>query len=273
MKKLNKILAVASTAMFLTCTVGVETQAEVILNEKGVPIELKYSSETPSLGEISQDMQILENYVEERRDTIPFDDQQKAYLICLNKLLNQCAIQSQEQSDCIQAVELLIKYSAKYEDFVKIVSAEAANEAVGNCAFWAHYLSFLLSKAKINNHVLSLRGASRYGHSIVIYRINKEEPWMVLTCGYNPARRKLPSGLTLEQYLLDYIETTPTNTEICLNPKSFDREVNNKLTFRKETPQKFTTEFIDMYIDHLLKEPGKETELTKYIASIKAQKK
>ena len=102
--------------------------------------------------------------------------------------------------------------------------------------------------------------------------MNKEEPWMVLTCGYNPARRKLPSGLTLEQYLLDYIKTTPTNTEICLNPKSFDREVN-KLTFRKETPQKFTTEVIDMYIDHLLTEPGKETELTKYIASIKAQKK
>ena len=52
MKKLNKILAVASTVLFLTCTAGVETQAEVILNEKDIPVKLEYSSEAPSSDEI-----------------------------------------------------------------------------------------------------------------------------------------------------------------------------------------------------------------------------
>ena len=276
MKKLNKILAVASTVMFLTCTAGVETQAEVILNEKGVPIELKYSSETPSLDEIFQDMQILENYVKKRINETKLDDQKKAYLICLNKLLVQCVKQRSEQiiltNNLDRTDELLIKYNAKYEDFEKIVFEEAAKGAVGNCAFWAHYLSFLLSKAKINNHILVLSGGLGAAHAIVIYRITKTAPWMVLTCGYNPAKRKLPSGLTLEQYLLDYIETAPTDTEICLNPKSFG-EVVNHLRFYKDKPQKFTPEVIDMYIDHLLKTPGEESALKTYIASIKAQKK
>ncbi|MBQ3093098.1 MAG: hypothetical protein IJC57_02455 [Clostridia bacterium] len=276
MKKLNKILAVASTVLFLTCTAGVETQAEVILNEKGVPIELKYSSETPSLGEISQDMQILENYVKKRRSETKLDDQIKSYSICLNRLLRECAEKHRNQiiltRNIAEAEKLLQEYNAKYEDFITIVSAEAANGAVGPCTFWAHYLSSLLSKAKINNHILVLSGGLGAAHAIVIYRITKTAHWMVFTCGYNPAKRKLPSELTLEQYLLGYIETAPTDTEICLNPKSFG-EVVNHLRFYKDKPQEFTTEVIDMYIDHLLKEPGKETELTKYIASIKAQKK
>lgn len=277
MKKINKILAVASTVMFLTCTVGVETQAKVTLNEKGVPIELKYSSKTPSLDEIFQDMQILENYVKKRRNETKLDDQEKAYLICLNRLLRECAEKHRKQiiltRNIAEAEKLLQEYNAKYEDFITIVSAEAANGAVGLCTFWAHYLSSILSKAKINNHILWLSGGLGAAHAIVIYRLTKTAPWMVLTCGYDPKNQELVSKLTLEQYLLDFIETSPEDTFINLVLGSFGDEVNH-LRFYKDKPQKFTPEVIDMYIDHLLKTPGEESALKTYIASIiKAQKK
>lgn len=273
MKKLNKILAVASTVMFLTCTAGVETQAGVILNEKGVPIELKYSSETPSLDEIFQDMQILENYVKKRRNETKLDYQKEAFLICLNRLLRECAEKHRKQTillrNVVEADDLLKEYNAKYEDFITIVSAEAATGAVGNCAFWAHYLSSILSKAKINNHILVLSGRLGAAHATVIYRLNTTDSWMVLTCGYDPKNQALVSKLTLEQYLLDFIETSPEDTFINLSSRSFGNEVNH-LRFYKHIPQKFTPEVIDMYIDHLLTEPGKETAVTRYIASIKA---
>jgi len=118
----------------------------------------------------------------------------------------------------------------------------------------------------------------------VIYKLNNNKEttgdakinsksWMVLTCGYNPTKQESVLKLTLEQYLLDYIKEEKSDIKIRLASKTLGATVN-EVTFFKETPPKFPPEVIDICINHLLTEPGKESELSRrYTAFIKAQKK
>ena len=232
-----------------------------------MPIELKYSSEAPPLDEIFQDMQILENYVDERRKEMPLEYQLQTTKSCLLTAVFETINQNDEKS-----IE---------QTFQKTIEDWTKDEFTGTCLYWAKYLNNLLNTAGITSHVLDIRNGqfdgtlADKGHAIVIYKLNnnkettgdakiKSKPWMVLTCGANFCRRE-SHDLTLIQYAKDYLSFTKgkflqLKAETECDPQQI-REINLDAT----NINKLTEPMMSLCIEHLLTPPDKETRLQRML--------
>ena len=231
MKKLNKILAITSAVMFMSCVGGVSPRA-VKYNEKGIPYALELP-ENPTEAQVFEELQIVENIICEKCEKFSIDQlwhntfkfHSEIYYChkdCPEELAKWLASKYifkdlKTQIRCCE--EAALDYSKITERFYQGV----LDGEMGVCQVTSGYFYILLKNAGVECYCMDLN-SNTGGHRFVVYKPNHcSKDWYVLHCGL-PIEGVELKDLTLSKYLTairDFYLEPNVEIQVNLTPSKF----------------------------------------------------
>lgn len=219
MKKLKNILATISSAIVIVCSGTIGVKSEVVY-ENETPSGLRYTiSNDPK--EIFDDMQILEDYIEDKigcsgfktasERTLRWESEYCYKLRGYDPKKAESLATKMSFKDDKDSFNALSAIKTKHEELNKHYYVRTLEEnEVGTCRAISGWISEMLNKTKINCQIITVdTGNLKYNHNFIAYQIpDSGDIWYVLPCGCNPQRRTL-KDLTIKNYfcdLYDYYE-------------------------------------------------------------------
>lgn len=210
MKKLDKILAIVSAVMFMSCVGGVSPRA-ITYSPAGIVSNLELGTNFSS-GALFNTLQIAQNKIDEKLEKENMSTSEKmAEALLIKKefiykemgkknykiLAKQCKA-SLEQTNV--TIGNLLKL--KLEDKNAYEYQEVCNGRLGSCETLAGYFKSLIPH-QIESYIAKFNSPSlRCSHMFVVYKWDKT--WRVLPTCANPGEVKL-KDLTLTKYIQDFI--------------------------------------------------------------------
>ena len=222
MKKLDKILAIASSVMFMSCVVGVSPRA-VKYNEKGIPYALELPK-NPTEAQVFEELQIVEDFINKKHKEFSEDQ-------LLHNTLKFCSEvyckSTGTKSFVFKNLELTNVFckraSINTSDLNERFYQGVLDGEMGVCTIKQGYFHTLLKNANIECYDVSIHFLDgTASHNFVIYKPTKNsDDWYVLLCGFRIIMKdgkdtpldKLTIGYYLNSirkgHILDYLVIEP----------------------------------------------------------------
>ena len=222
MKKFNKILAIASVVMFVSCVGGVSPRA-VKYNEKGIPYALELPK-NPTEAQVFNELQIVEDFINKKHKEFAEDQ-------LLHNTLKFCSEVYCKSTGTKSFVFKNLELTNVFCERARINTSDlnerfyqgVLDGEMGVCTIKQGYFHTLLKNANIECYDVSIHFSDgTASHNFVIYKPTKNsDDWYVLICGFRIIMRDgkaTPLGkLTIGYYLnsirkgniLDYLVIDP----------------------------------------------------------------
>ena len=221
MKKLDKILAIASAVMFMSCVGG--SPRAVKYNEKGIPYALELP-ENPTETQVFEELQIVEDFVNKKHKEFSHDQLENNTFDIYIKVYYGFTTARVFVFEDPKTGASWTSGGVFTSDLHKGYYQGVLDGKMGVSSMKRGYFCTLLKNANIECYGVSIHflDDGTEGHNFVIYKpIKTSKDWYVLPCGsritMDDANVTPLNGLTIEYYLnsireefkLDYLVTEP----------------------------------------------------------------
>ncbi|MBQ3092685.1 MAG: hypothetical protein IJC57_00240 [Clostridia bacterium] len=280
MKKLNKILAITSTIMLMSCVGG--SPRAVKYNEKGVPYALELPK-NPTETQVFNELQIVEDFIYSKSKSYGHEKlmvntlKSISRFVFLKKGCSPCLaewISNQYYFKDLNTVnDYMLKNPFKRSEIDSHYYQEVLEGNVGICCVIAGYFYNLLRNSNIDCKIVSLTTSpTNLSHSFVAYKpIRNSTVWYVLPCGLvviEHSESKYPVSLR-NLNLTEYITTIkdsfwPDAREIIAK---LQPELTNGICYRirmKETLKRLGVNLFEdtnLLMEHLIANHNKHFNL------------